>query len=101
MFHLSIIATRCHYRNRIILFYLTITLSLPFNSFAQDTLKLLTWNVQMLPSIAKAGGKADRAKAIVNQLNDRDYDVLVFQELFHKRSRRIISNGLAKKASHY
>ncbi len=61
---------------------------------AQDSLRILTWNIQMLPSIAKAGGKAKRSNAIINQLKARDYDVIVFQELFHKRSRKIITRGL-------
>ena len=67
---------------------------LSFPIVAQDSLKILSWNIQMLPSVAKAGGKAKRARAIAAQLNLRDYDVVVFQELFHKRSRRIITNGL-------
>ena len=67
---------------------------LSFPIVAQDSLKILSWNIQMLPSVAKAGGKAKRARAIAAQLNLRDYDVVVFQKLFHKRSRRIITNGL-------
>lgn len=65
-------------------------------TYSQDSLSLLSWNIQMLP-IIKSNSKPVRAKAIINQLNLRDYDVIVFQELFQKRSRRIIRNGLVKK----
>lgn len=68
---------------------------IPGNLIAQDSLRVLSWNIQMLPSVAKAGGKAKRARAIVNQLNSRDYDVIVFQEIFHKRSRKIVRKGLS------
>src|SRR3954447_15278815 len=74
---------------------LAILISVP--APAQDTLKILTWNIQMLPNVTKGNSRATRAKAIVNQLNARDYDVVVFQELFHKRARRIVINGLKQK----
>ena len=68
---------------------------------AQDSLKILTWNIQMLPSFAKSNGKIKRAKAIVNQLNQRDYELIIFQELFHKHSRRIVTNGLSDLYPHH
>src|SRR4051794_8059891 len=74
---------------------LAILISVP--APAQDTLKILTWNIQMLPNVTKGNSRATRAKAIVNQLNARDYNVVVFQELFHKRARRIVINGLKEK----
>ncbi|MBY0434728.1 MAG: sphingomyelin phosphodiesterase [Cyclobacteriaceae bacterium] len=61
---------------------------------AQDSLRVLSWNVQMLPSFIKSNGKKKRSKAIVNQLKQHSFDVIVFQEMFHRRSRNIISKGL-------
>jgi endonuclease/exonuclease/phosphatase family metal-dependent hydrolase len=68
-----------------------------FPAYAQDTLKILTWNIQMLPNVTKGNSRATRAKAIVDQLNTRNYDVIVFQELFHKRARKIVTKGLTQK----
>jgi endonuclease/exonuclease/phosphatase family metal-dependent hydrolase len=66
------------------------------HSFAQDTLKLLTWNVQMLPRFVKNNGKAKRAKIIVEKLQNTDYEVVILQEVFYRRARKIITQGLAK-----
>lgn len=67
----------------------------------QDSLKILTWNVQMLPRFVKRNGKAKRARAIVEQIKQRQYDVVVFQELFRARSRKIITKGLAQLYPHH
>ncbi len=80
---------------------LILMVSLAFPSFAQDTLKILSWNIQMLPNAAKGNSRATRAKVIVDQLKKRDYDVVVFQELFHKRARRIVTKGLNEKYQYH
>lgn len=51
----------------------------------------------MLPRFVNANSKGKRAKVIVEQLKKHPYDVVVFQELFKKRSRRIITKGLARE----
>ena len=63
----------------------------------QDSLKILSWNIQMLPRLVNNNGKAKRARVIVDQLRQKDYDVIVFQELFRKQGQRIILKGLAEK----
>lgn len=68
---------------------------------AQDSLKVLTWNIQMLPRFVNSNGKVRRARAIVEQLKQRPYDVIAFQELFHARSRRIIVRGLSGHYPHH
>ncbi len=60
----------------------------------QDSLKILSWNIQMLPRGINHNGKAKRAKIIAEQLKYSPYDVVVFQELFYRRSRRIITKEL-------
>ncbi len=79
-----------------LLFFTILLLLISNHTRSQDSLSLLSWNIQMLP-IIKSNHKAIRARAIVNQLNQRGYDVVVFQELFQKRSRRIITKGLTQK----
>lgn len=61
---------------------------------AQDTLRLLTWNIQMLPFPVPPHGKAKRARAIADLLKKEHYDVIVFQEAFKRRSRRILRREL-------
>ncbi len=81
-------------RIRLILFLFTLVICAN-SAVGQDSLRILSWNIQMLPGIVNNNGKAKRAKIIVEQLKTHHYDVVVFQELFKKRSRRIITNGLA------
>ena len=63
-----------------------------------DTLKVLTWNIYMLPlRVYHKSEKRDRACDIVKVLRQTDYDIVVFQEAFHSGARGIISNGLKAK----
>lgn len=59
----------------------------------QGKLKILSWNIYMLPSIL-GKGTASRAGAIGKLLASCDYDVIVFQEAFDGTSRKIISQLL-------
>lgn len=54
------------------------------------TLKILSWNIYMLPPLAKFTGKQRRAKRIGDLLKDSDFDIVVFQEAFHGAARRKI-----------
>lgn len=67
---------------------------------AQDSLRLLSWNIQMLPFPAPPHGKAKRARAIAALLKENHYDVVVFQEAFKRRSRRILSRELRETFPH-
>lgn len=51
-------------------------------------IKVLSWNIYMLPSIIKPGGKKLRAESIGRILKDTDYDVIVFQEAFQRKARK-------------
>ncbi len=66
----------------------------------QDTLRLLSWNIQMLPFPAPPHGKAKRARAIASLLREQRYDVVVFQEAFKRRSRRILRRELKQVFPH-
>jgi endonuclease/exonuclease/phosphatase family metal-dependent hydrolase len=72
-------------------------LAFSLSGHAQDSLRILTWNIQMLPFPAKSNHRAKRAKAIVNILKGQRYDVVAFQEVFKGRSRRIIRKGLREE----
>lgn len=65
------------------------------NSDQKKTLKILSWNIYMLPYFLYSGSnKAKRAEGIVEEIKKRDYDVVVFQEAFKARPRNILSKGL-------
>jgi endonuclease/exonuclease/phosphatase family metal-dependent hydrolase len=66
----------------------------------QDTLRLLSWNIQMLPFPAPPHGKAKRARAIATLLKKNPYDIVVFQEAFKRRSRRILRRELREIFPH-
>ena len=68
--------------------------------FPKNELKILSWNIYMLPGMANFigyavfSGKKKRAQAIVEELKKPDYDIIVFQEAFHKGARRKLKKGL-------
>ncbi len=57
-------------------------------------LKILSWNIYMLPHIALHTGQIERAKEIVETLKNENIDVIVFEEAFDKNARKIIREGL-------
>ncbi len=59
-----------------------------------ESLKVLSWNIYMLPRFARVSGKRKRAKAIAKLLNESKYDIVVFQEAFLKAARRILWHDL-------
>jgi len=72
-------------------------------SLAQrEELKILSWNIYMLPAMSNFigygvfSGKKKRAKAIVEELKKLDYDIVVFQEAFHKGARKKLKRGLVE-----
>ena len=61
-------------------------------------LKILSWNIHMLPYfVYHKTKKQKRAKGIVAELQQRDYNILVLQESFHLIARRKIKKGLKEK----
>lgn len=63
----------------------------------EDSLKILSWNIYMLPWVAVRPGKLERSREIVKQLSTSDFDVVVFQEAFLPAARRIIREGLLQR----
>lgn len=57
-------------------------------------LKILSWNIGMLPILGIFKEKDDRAQAIGKALLKCDYDIIVFQEAFTFRSRIILGQAL-------
>jgi len=60
----------------------------------ERNLKILTWNIYMLPKIVPGTHRRERAHAIVEELKKSDFDIIVFQEAFLPAAREIIGEGL-------
>jgi len=74
---------------------------IPLFSFGQcnnDThggkIKVITWNIYMLPHYWVHTGQLKRAKQIAEIMKTQDADVIVFEEAWDKKSRDIIREGL-------
>ncbi len=63
-------------------------------TFPQQKLRIISWNIYMLPRFVKNTGKLTRAKKIGDQLNIENVDVIVFQEAFHGGARKKIKQRL-------
>ena len=59
-------------------------------------LKILSWNIYMLPYLSLFNGNTKRAEIIAKKLEDSDYQVIIFQEAFSSVCRGIISKSLKK-----
>jgi endonuclease/exonuclease/phosphatase family metal-dependent hydrolase len=60
-----------------------------------EKIKIISWNIYMLPKFIKNSGKIKRAEKIGEILDSLNYDVIVFQEAFHKGARKKIRRNLA------
>lgn len=70
---------------------------LPTNISNNNELKILSWNIFMLPYISIFNNNGERAKAIAEKLHDSDYQIIVFQEAFSSKCRNILAKGLLKE----
>jgi len=70
--------------------------ALPPKETAMETnsLKILSWNIFMIPYLSSVNKNNFRAKAIADKLNTSDYQIIVFQEAFTSGSRRLLSERL-------
>lgn len=69
-------------------------------SYPNDTLKIVSWNIHMLPYffVLPISKKRKRTKLIGEEFNHNyDYDIIVLQEVFHKTNRRLLKRKLKKK----
>ncbi|MEM6269494.1 MAG: sphingomyelin phosphodiesterase [Bacteroidota bacterium] len=61
---------------------------------SESGLRILSWNIYMLPRFAKITGKRRRSRAIAELLKDTPYDIIVLQEAFLGDARRILKREL-------
>lgn len=83
---------------------LLITTLLLINSFTfaqtADSLKVVSWNVFLRPGILK-DKQLKRVDSIAASLLNMDVDVIVLQEVFHKKSRKRLIAALSKSYPFY
>ena len=58
-------------------------------------LKILSWNIYMLPPIAPVAGRVERAHGIVDTLKHSGFDIIVFQEAFNHSAIKVIKDSLS------
>lgn len=75
--------------------------SLPLALFCQcntqtqgGQLKVITWNIYMLPRLFVHTGQLQRAAEIARVLRTQDADIVVFEEAFDNKARAIIRDSL-------
>jgi len=61
---------------------------------ASDTLKVLSWNVYLIPKIYINVHNAERAQKIGHVLKNSQKDIIVLQELFGKKMHRTINDSI-------
>ncbi len=62
-----------------------------------NKMKVLSWNIYMLPYISLFNNNYDRAKAIADELENSEYHILVFQEAFSTKCRNLLAKRLSSK----
>ena len=60
----------------------------------QSELKILTWNIYMLPFCSELHGNCKRASAISQKIAGYNYDIIVFEEAFDYQARKILRYNL-------
>jgi len=60
-------------------------------------LKVLSWNVFLLPTPFLSPDRLERTEGIIAVLNESDYDVIVLQEAFYKKAFKRLQGGLKAK----
>ena len=79
---------------------------MPFNYYAKtknDTIKIVSWNIQMIPKIYAPFTKLARKKQkvrtpkIIQYLNSTNFDIIVLQEVFDKSISNKFKNDLKIK----
>ena len=67
---------------------------LPVAAVNKHQLKILTWNIYMLPFCSKIHKNCKRAKAIAQEIPKYAYDIIVFEEAFDHQARKILQDQL-------
>jgi phospholipase C len=77
--------------------------SSPSSTLSKSNLKLLSWNIQMLPTALDFAsdklkkGQTLRAPWIIEYLNERDYDIVVLQEVIDQKITAQLKDGLKRQ----
>jgi endonuclease/exonuclease/phosphatase family metal-dependent hydrolase len=71
------------------IFFAPFAFSQPVQALSAQKIKLLSWNIYMLPGFF-GRDNMPRADVIGELLSSGEYDVIIFQEAFHRRARKII-----------
>lgn len=79
-----------------LIFAINITFAQCNSQSLGGNIKILTWNIYMLPRLYIHTGQVKRAAQIAEVLKNQDADIIVFEEAFDNKARGIIREGLKK-----
>jgi endonuclease/exonuclease/phosphatase family metal-dependent hydrolase len=71
------------------------SVNLNYHKEEPPELKILSWNIYMLPYISLFNNNDQRAKSIADTLITSKYQIIIFQEAFSSKCRRILSEELS------
>jgi endonuclease/exonuclease/phosphatase family metal-dependent hydrolase len=66
----------------------------PVGNNQSTELKLLSWNIYMLPYLSRFNNGRERARQIANSLKRSSLDIIVFQEAFSYSCRTVLAKNL-------
>lgn len=78
-------------------FYVLALLTFYSSISAQHCIRMVSYNVQMLPRTLVHRMQAERAQRIVQKIDSADYDIVFFQEMFDKKMSAFFMNSLNEK----
>lgn len=85
-------------------FFISFLILVNFITFGQDSLKIVSWNLHLLPSPVFAKSKKKmRVDSIIHHFTkvDTTADLLLFQEVFHQKRRKQLISGIEKLYPYY
>jgi endonuclease/exonuclease/phosphatase family metal-dependent hydrolase len=65
-------------------------------TFAESSMKVMTWNVYMLPKPLKFSNQGNRIELILNKLKNLDHDIIVLEESFSRSFRKHMNEVLSE-----
>lgn len=82
-------------------FFLFMFFTIFIHAQSSAHLKILSWNIGVLPYVEQIKNKTERINAISDCLSFKSYDIIVFQESFTDKSRDIIKSKLHEQYPYF
>jgi endonuclease/exonuclease/phosphatase family metal-dependent hydrolase len=80
--------------NKLFLLFILLFTLITSNVKPNQPLKILSWNIYMLPFCNMVNHNSERSKYIASKLDSSEYDIIILQEAFDHSARNIIRTKL-------